>query len=95
MYQYVSAIIACYRNTLARELEKGGYQLRRKENGLFEIAGVSDDLLAQFSGGALDLTDEESDGSFYRRPKEPALAELQSIWRQQIGEEGLTRAFSI
>ena len=37
-----------YRNVLAREVQKFGYQIERRSNG-FELAGVSPDLLERFS----------------------------------------------
>jgi len=38
-----------YRNELARQVQLLGYNLTRKEQGFFEVEGISDNLLSEFS----------------------------------------------
>ncbi|MDJ0717499.1 MAG: MobF family relaxase [Prochloraceae cyanobacterium] len=44
-----------YRNNLAREIEKLGYEIERKENGLFEIKGYTVEQLETFSKRSLEI----------------------------------------
>ncbi|MDJ0718730.1 MAG: MobF family relaxase, partial [Prochloraceae cyanobacterium] len=44
-----------YRNNLAREIGKLGYEIERKENGLFEIKGYTIEQLETFSKRSLEI----------------------------------------
>lgn len=48
IFERTKYLTEVYRNVLAREVQKLGYQIERRPNG-FELAGVSPDLLERFS----------------------------------------------
>jgi conjugative relaxase-like TrwC/TraI family protein len=48
IFERTKYLTEVYRNALAREVQRLGYQIERRPNG-FELAGVSSDLLERFS----------------------------------------------
>ena len=48
IFERTKYLTEVYRNTLAREVQKLGYQIERRSNG-FELAGISSELLERFS----------------------------------------------